>query len=57
MLLVHFKKAFPLTLLGHSLKKGLTAYCFILKVTRVFPYSYTGKVDEEGEDFADNDQN
>ena len=47
----------PLTLLGHSIKKGLTAYYFILKVTRVFPYSYTGKVDEDGEDFADNDQN
>ena len=23
-----------------------TDYCFILKVTRVFPYSYTGKVDQ-----------
>ena len=37
MLLVHFKKAFPFTLLGHSLKVELTDYCFILKVTRVFP--------------------
>ena len=37
MLLVHFKKAFPLTLLGHSLKVELTDYRFILKVTRVFP--------------------
>ena len=33
MLLLHFKKAFPLTLLGHSLKEELTDYCFILKVT------------------------
>ena len=33
MLLVHFKKAFPLTLLGHS-KEELIDYCFILKVTR-----------------------
>ena len=36
MLLVHFKKTFPLTLLGHYLKVELTDYCFILKVTRVF---------------------
>ena len=42
MLLVHFKKAFPLT----PFKEELTDYCFILKVTRVFPYSYTGKVDQ-----------
>ena len=37
MLLVHFKKAFPLTLLGYSLKEELTDYCFILKVARVLP--------------------
>ena len=46
MPLVHFKKAFPLTLLGTPFKEELTDYCFILKVTRVFPYSYTGKVDQ-----------
>ena len=45
MLLVHFKKAFSLTLSGTSFKEELTDYCFISKVTRVFPYSYTGKVD------------
>ena len=46
MFLVHFKKAFPLTLLGTSFKEELTDSCFILKVTRVFSYSYTGKVDQ-----------
>ena len=45
MLLVHFKKAFPFTLIGTPFKEELADYCFILKVTRVFPYSYTGKVD------------
>ena len=40
MLLAHFKN------LGTSFKEELTDYCFILKVTRVFPYSYTGKVDQ-----------
>ena len=46
LLLVYFKKALPLTLLGHSFKEELTDYCFILRVNRVFPYSYTGKVDQ-----------
>ena len=32
--------------LGTPFKEELTDYCFILKVTRVFPYSYTGKVDQ-----------
>ena len=36
MLLVHFKKAFPLTLLGHSFDRR-AAYCFVLKVTTVVP--------------------
>ena len=52
MLLVHFKKAFALTLLGHSLKVELTDYCFILKVTRVFPISTQAKWTEDGEHFA-----
>ena len=56
MLLVHFKKAFPLTLLGHSLKVELTDYCFILKVTRVFLIPTQAKQTEDGEHFA-NDQN
>ena len=46
MLLVHFKKAFTLLYLGTPFKEELTDYCFILKVTRVFPYSCTGKVDQ-----------
>ena len=37
MLLVHFKKAFPLTLLRRSFKEELTDYCFVLKATTVFP--------------------
>ena len=36
-MLIHFKKAFPLTSLRHSFKKDLTAYCFVLKATRAFP--------------------
>ena len=32
---VHFKKAFPLTSLGHSFERR--AYWFVLKATRVFP--------------------
>ena len=38
MLLVHFKKAFPLTLLRHSFKRrAATDYCFVLIVTKVCP--------------------
>ena len=36
-MLFHFKKAFPLTSLGTHLKEELTAYCFVLKATKVFP--------------------
>ena len=36
-MLVHFKKAFALTSLGTHLKEELTASCFVLKATRVFP--------------------
>ena len=32
-MLVHFKKAFPLTSLGTHLKEELTVYCFVLKPT------------------------
>ena len=32
--------------LGTPFKEELTDYCFILKVTRIFPYSYTGKADQ-----------
>ena len=32
--------------LSTPFKEELTDYCFILKVTRVFPYSYMGKVDQ-----------
>ena len=52
MLLVHFKKAFPHTLLGHSLKVELTDYCFILKVTRVFHIRTQAKWTEDCEHFA-----
>ena len=31
-MLVHFKKAFPLTSLDTHLKEELTAYCFVSKV-------------------------
>ena len=54
MLLVHFKKAFPLTLLGCSyhLKEELADYCCFLKVTRVFPIPTQAKQTEDGENFA-----
>ena len=42
MLLVHFKHSLSLYL-GTPFREELTDYCFTLKVTRVFPYSYTGK--------------
>ena len=35
-MLVHFKKAFPLTSLGTHLKEELTVYCIVLKATAVF---------------------
>ena len=54
MLLVHFEKAFPLTLLGTHLKAELTYYCFILKVTRVFHIPTKAKQTEDGEHFANN---
>ena len=41
MLLVHFS-----FYLGTPFKEELTDYCFILKVPRIFLYSYTGKVDQ-----------
>ena len=40
VLLVHFKKAFPalsLYLDTHLTEELLTGYCFVLKVTTVFP--------------------
>ena len=53
MLLVHFKKAFPLTLLGHSFDSELlTEYCFALKVTTVFPISTQAKQTEDSEHSA-----
>ena len=33
--------------LGTPFKEELTDYCFNFKVTRVFPYFYTGKVDQK----------
>ena len=44
MLLVHFRKAYLSLYLGTPFKEELNDYSFILKVTRIFPYSYTGKV-------------
>ena len=53
ILLVHFKKALPLTFyLGTHLKEELAHYCFALKVTRVFPIPTQVKQAEDGEHFA-----
>ena len=42
LLLAHFKLQASLSLyLGTPFKEELTDYGFVLKVTRVFPYSYT----------------
>ena len=46
MLLVPFKRSSLSLYLDNLFKEGLTDYCFILEVTRVFPYSYIGKVDQ-----------
>ena len=51
-MLVHFKKAVPLTSLGTHLKEELTAYCFVLKATRVFPIPKQAEETEDGEHFA-----
>ena len=56
MLLVHFKTAFPITLLGTDLKEELADYCFVLKFTRVFLIPTQTKQAEDGEHSA-NDQN
>ena len=48
---VHFKKALPLYL-GTHLKEELTDYCFVLKVTRVFPIPTQPEQTEDGEHFA-----
>ena len=53
VLLVHFKKAFPLMFyLGTHLKEELADYCCVLKVTRVFPIPTQPKQTEDGEHFA-----
>ena len=52
MLLVHFKKAFLSLCLGTHLKEELTDYCFVLKVTTVFPIPTQAKQTEDGEHFA-----
>ena len=53
MLLVHFKKALPLTFYsGTHLKEELADYCFALKVTRIFPIPTQVKQREDGEHFA-----
>ena len=56
MLLVLFKKTFPLTLLGTPFKEELTDYCFTLKVSRVSLIPTQAKQTEDGKHFA-NDQN
>ena len=48
-MLFYFKKAFCLTSLGTHLKEELTAYCFILKATRVFPIPTQAEQAEDGE--------
>ena len=45
MLLVHFIKAFPLTLLGHSFERRASWLLFCFESYEGIPYSYTGKVD------------
>ena len=42
------QKGLPLVrlYLGTPFKEEIADYCFILKVTRAFPYSCTGKVDQ-----------
>ena len=52
ILLDHFKKTFPLTLLEHSFQKDLTDYYFVSKVTRVFPIPTQAEYTEDGEHFA-----
>ena len=51
-MLFHFKKAFPFTSLGIHLKEELTAYCFVLKATRVFPIPTQAESTEEGKHFT-----
>ena len=45
MLLVHFKKVFPLTLLWHSFERRAYWLLFHFESYQGIPYSYTGKVD------------
>ena len=52
MLLVHFKKASLSRYLGTHLKEEITDYCFVLKVTTVFPIPTQAKQKEDGEHFA-----
>ena len=53
MFLVHFKKAFTLSLyLGTHLKEELIDYCFVLKVTTVFSVPTQAKQTEDGGHFA-----
>ena len=55
MLLLHLKKAFPLTLLGTRLTEELlTDYCFVFQVTTVFPIPTQAKQTEDSEHFANN---
>ena len=52
MLLVHFKKASLSFYAGIYLKEQPTDYCFILKVTMVFPIPTQAKETEDGEHFV-----
>ena len=54
MLFVHFKKAFPLTLLGHSFERRAYWLLFCFESYHGIPYSHRGKVSqtEDGEHFA-----
>ena len=52
MLLVHLKKAFPITLLVHSFERRVLITVFFLKITMVFPIPTQVKQTEDGEHFA-----
>ena len=42
---IHFKKAFPLTSLGHSFERRAYYLLFCCESYQGIPYSHTGRVD------------
>ena len=53
-MVVHSKKAFPLTSLEYSFER--TYYLYVLKATRLFPILTKGEQTEDGEDLANGQQ-